>query len=122
MAHSPRAYGELGRLVEGAKRVARDRIAERYELVFMEALKKLATAARHTNVLYHMLSYLCLHLDGASRDELVALVDDYRRGLAPLIVPIALFRHYVRKFEIAYLREQVYLEPHPKELMLRNHV
>jgi len=122
MAHSPKAYGELGRLVAGAKRLARDQIAEHYEVAFMEALKKLATVARHTNVLHHMLGYLRPHLDKASRDELVALIDDYHRGLAPLVVPIVLFRHYVHKFEIGYLREQVYLEPHPKELMLRNHV
>jgi uncharacterized protein YbgA (DUF1722 family) len=28
----------------------------------------------------------------------------------------------VRQFAIAYLQAQTYLEPHPKELMLRNHV
>jgi uncharacterized protein YbgA (DUF1722 family)/uncharacterized protein YbbK (DUF523 family) len=122
MAHSPKAYGELGRFVAGAKRMARNQVSERYELAFMEALKKLATTARHTNVLHHMLGYLRPHLDRDSRDELVTLIDDYRRGLVPLVVPIALFRHYVRKFDVAYLREQLYLEPHPKELMLRNHV
>jgi uncharacterized protein YbgA (DUF1722 family)/uncharacterized protein YbbK (DUF523 family) len=122
MAHSPTAYGELGRFVAGAKRLVRHKIPERYELSLMEALKKLATTARHTNVLHHMLGYLRPHLDRDSRDELVTLIDDYRRGLVPLAVPIALFRHYVRKFDISYLREQVYLEPHPTELMLRNHV
>jgi uncharacterized protein YbgA (DUF1722 family) len=78
--------------------------------------------ARHTNVLHHMLGYLRQHLDGTARGELVTLTDDYRRGLVPLVVPITLFRHYVREFNVVYLRGQVYLEPHPKELMLRNHV
>ncbi|HYA34074.1 MAG TPA: DUF523 and DUF1722 domain-containing protein [Candidatus Binataceae bacterium] len=122
MAHSPQAYNELGRFVASAKRLPGDKLPERYEFAFMEALKKLATTARHTNVLHHMLGYLRPHLDQDSRDELVTLIDDYRRGLVPLAVPIALFRHYVRKCDIAYLRGQVYLEPHPKELMLRNHV
>jgi uncharacterized protein YbgA (DUF1722 family)/uncharacterized protein YbbK (DUF523 family) len=122
MAHSPKAYRELGRFVANAKRMARDNVPERYESAFMEALKKLATTARHANVLQHMLGYLRPHLDQDSREELVTLIEDYRRGLVPLIVPIALFRHYVRKFDVAYLRGQVYLEPHPKELMLRNHV
>jgi uncharacterized protein YbgA (DUF1722 family)/uncharacterized protein YbbK (DUF523 family) len=122
MAHSPGAYSELGRFVANAKRLARDKVPERYEFAFMEALKKLATTARHTNVLHHMLGYLRPHLDQDSRDELITLLDDYRRGLVPLVVPITLFRHYVRKFDITYLRGQVYLEPHPKELMLRNHV
>ena len=122
MAHSPKAYSELGRFVANAKRLARDQMRDDYELAFMDALKKLATTARHTNVLHHMLGYLRGHLDATARAELVTLIDDYRRGLVPLIVPITLFRHYIREFDIAYLRGQVYLEPHPKELMLRNHV
>ena len=122
MAHSPKAYAELGRFVANAKRLARDRVQDEYELAFMDALKKLATAARHTNVLHHMLGYLREHLDAAARGELVTLIDDYRRGLVPLIVPVTLLRHYVREFNVAYLRDQIYLEPHPKELMLRNHV
>jgi uncharacterized protein YbgA (DUF1722 family) len=122
MAHSPKAFSELGRFVANAKRLARDKVPKYYELAFMEPLKKLATTARHTNVLHHVLGYLRPHLDGDARDELVTLIEDYRRSLVPLVVPIALFRHYVRKFGIGYLQGQVYLEPHPKELMLRNHV
>ncbi len=122
MAHSPKAYRELGRFVANAKGVPRDRLRDEYELAFMDALKKLATTARHTNVLHHMLGYLREHLDATARAELVALIEDYHRGLVPLIVPITLFRHYVREFDVTYLRGQIYLEPHPKELMLRNHV
>ena len=122
MAHSPKAYAELGRFVANAKRIDRNKVPAHYELEFMRALKKLASVARHTNVLQHMLGYFRPHLDRDSRDELVTIIDDYRGGLVPLVVPITVFRHYVRKFEIAYLRGQVYLEPHPKELMLRNHV
>lgn len=122
MAHSPKAYSELGRFVANAKRLERDKVRDDYELMFMDALKKLATTARHTNVMQHMLGYLREHLDKTARGEMVELIDDYRRGLVPLIVSITLFRHFVREFDVAYLREQVYLEPHPKELMLRNHV
>jgi len=122
MAHSPKAYSEVGRFVGNAKHLARDKVHEDYERAFMDALRKLATTARHTNVLHHMLGYLRERLDAEARAELVSPIDDYRRGLVPLIVPITLFRHYVREFDIGYLRSQVYLEPHPKELMLRNHV
>lgn len=122
MAHSPRAYSELGRFVANAKQLARSEVCDQYRLAFMAALKKLASTKRHTNVLQHMLGYLRGHLDTAARGELVTLIDDYRRGLVPLIVPITLFRHYVRKFDVSYLSGQVYLDPHPKELMLRNHV
>jgi uncharacterized protein YbgA (DUF1722 family)/uncharacterized protein YbbK (DUF523 family) len=122
MAHSPRAYRELGRLVATAKTIPRGDLSGRYQREFMTALKKLATIARHTDVMQHLLGYLREHLDAASRAELSALIDNYRHGLVPLIVPITRLRHYVRTFDVAYLRGQTYLEPHPKELMLRNHV
>jgi uncharacterized protein YbgA (DUF1722 family) len=88
----------------------------------MAALKKIATPARHVNVLQHMTGYFRDRLDQDSRRELAAVIEDYRNGLVPLIVPITLVRHYVRILDVDYLRGQVYLEPHPKELMLRNHV
>jgi uncharacterized protein YbgA (DUF1722 family) len=122
MAHSPRAYRELGQLVAASKSIPRDELSARYQRDFMAALKTLATAARHTNVLQHMSGYLRDHLDSAASAEMSTLIDDYRRGMVPLIVPITMLRHYVRRFDIEYLRGQVYLEPHPKELMLRNHV
>jgi uncharacterized protein YbgA (DUF1722 family)/uncharacterized protein YbbK (DUF523 family) len=122
MAHSPKAYETLGRLVAGAKAVPRAELRERYEAEFMGALCAMATARRHANVLQHILGYFRERLDSDSRRELLSVIDDYRRGLVPLIVPITLIRHYVRRFGVAYLRGQIYLEPHPKELMLRNHV
>ncbi len=122
MAHSPRVYASLGRLVAGAKRVPRAELCSQYESEFMRALTEIATTRRQTNVLQHIGGYLRPHLDEGSRSELLSLVEDYRRSLVPLVVPLTLIRHYVGKFEIPYLRGQVYLDPHPKELMLRNHV
>lgn len=122
MAHSPKSYAPLGRLVADAQALPRLELRERYESEFMRALGEMATQKRHANVLLHIVGYFRKQLDDASRRELLGLVEDYRRGLVPLIVPITLIRHYVRQFGVAYLRAQVYLEPHPKELMLRNHV
>lgn len=45
-----------------------------------------------------------------------------RQGQVPLIVPITLVRHYVRRLAVPYLAGQIYLDPHPRELTLRNHV
>ena len=122
MAHSPKAYETLGRLVARAKAVPRAELRERYEAGFMRALGEMATTKRHVDVLLHIVGHFRGQLDDDSRRELLALIEDYRRGLLPLIVPITLIRHYVRRFDVAYLRGQVYLELHPKELMLRNHV
>jgi len=122
LAHSEVEYRRLGRLVAEAKKLPRAELRERYEHGFMGALSKIATPRRHTNVLQHMVGYLRDGLDANDRAELASLVEDYRLGLVPLVVPLALLRHYVRRLDVAYLRDQIYLEPHPKELMLRNHV
>jgi uncharacterized protein YbgA (DUF1722 family) len=122
MAHSPRAYKSLGRLVAEAKSVPRADLRHRYGSEFMGALREIATSKRHTNVLQHMVGYFRKQLDSASRGELQALLQDYQSAFIPLVVPLTLICHYVRKYEVTYLRGQVYLEPHPKELMLRNHV
>lgn len=122
LAHTPRAYAELGRMAARAKSIDRGELRDSYEREFMGALAKIVSPARQANVLQHIAGYFRGQLDADSRRELAALIDDYRRGLIPLIVPITLMRHYVRRFGIAYLAGQVYLEPHPKELMLRNHV
>jgi uncharacterized protein YbgA (DUF1722 family)/uncharacterized protein YbbK (DUF523 family) len=122
LAHSPNAYRELGRYVAEAKKIPRAEFRHEYETRFMSALKKLATPPRHVNVMQHMLGYFRDHLDEAARRELAGVIEDYARGLVPLIVPLTLIRHYVGRFEVEYLAGQVYLNPHPKELMLLNHV
>jgi len=121
LAHAPAAYARLGRLVAGAKgRVARA-LFDRYATGFMEALAVPATRGRHVNVLQHMAGYFDA-ADAGSRRELAATIADYGRGLVPLVVPLTLIAHHARRYEVSYLLEQVYLQPHPKELMLRNHV
>ena len=122
LAHSPTLYAELGRLVAGAKRVSRPALRPSYETQFMRALEVMSTRNRHVNVLQHILGYFSDRLDAGARRELVELVEEYRRGTLPLVVPLTMVRHYVRRFAIAYLQAQTYLDPHPKELMLRNHV
>ncbi len=122
LAHSPSAYRELGRYVAEAKKIPRAEFRDEYESSFMSALKKLAPPPRHVNVMQHMLGYFRENLEESARHELAGLIDDYARGLVPLIVPLTLIRHYVRRFQVDYLAGQVYLNPHPKELMLLNHV
>jgi uncharacterized protein YbgA (DUF1722 family) len=122
MAHSPSAYRQLGQLVAGATGRSRDVVQAEYESGFMRALAVLATAKRHANVLQHMLGYLKKSIDQDARAELLSIIEEHRRGLIPLVVPITLFKHYVRRLKVEYLAGQVYLDPHPRELSLRNHV
>jgi uncharacterized protein YbgA (DUF1722 family)/uncharacterized protein YbbK (DUF523 family) len=122
LAHSTHAYSALGRLVAAAKSADRTAVRTRYAAAFMDALKTIATPQRHTNVLQHMVGYFKKTLDESSRAELLGAIEDYRRGLVPLVVPVTLVRHHVRVHDVQYLAGQIYLSPHPKELMLRNHV
>ena len=122
LAHQPAAYQALGRLVAGAKALPREALKTRYRREFMAALAIVATPAKHANVLQHMLGHLRGAIDAAARDEILGLIDEHRRGVVPLVVPLTLLRHYVRRLEVDYLQGQTYLEPHPRELALRNHV
>jgi uncharacterized protein YbgA (DUF1722 family)/uncharacterized protein YbbK (DUF523 family) len=122
LAHHPSAYTALGRLVATARQHPRAELRERYEREFMSALRRIATPKRHANVMQHMVGYFRTQLDADSRDELLALIEDHRTGLVPLIVPITLIKHHARRLSVEYLQGQVYLEPHPRELALRNHV
>lgn len=122
LAHSEKDFRQLGRLVATAKQIPREELREGYETGFMTAMKRIATTKKNVNVLQHMLGFFKKELDGPSRHELLTQIEDYHRGIVPLIVPLTLIRHYVRVFDIGYLAGQTYLNPHPKELALRNHV
>lgn len=122
LAHSPKHYTLLGRLVAEQKRQRPAALVAEYGVAFMAALALPATTAKHVNVLQHLAGFCREHLDAADRQELAALIDDYRRMLVPLVVPLTLLRHHVERQRVSYVLDQTYLSPHPKELMLRNHV
>ncbi len=122
LAHSQPHFQSLGRLVGRMERYRPMELAIKYGELFMEALAVKATVRKHVNVLQHILGYFKARLGVQEKTELLEVIGDYHRGLTPLIVPLTLIRHYVQLFDIAYIRDQVYLNPHPKELMLRNHV
>jgi uncharacterized protein YbgA (DUF1722 family)/uncharacterized protein YbbK (DUF523 family) len=122
MAHSPAIYREMGKLVAGGKTLAREELLRRYEELFMKGLAQHATTSKNTNVLQHVMGYFKKELSPGEKAELLGVIGQYHDRLVPLIVPITLLKHYVVKYDQQYLRGQVYLEPHPAELMLRNHV
>lgn len=124
MSRSPSATRELGRLLAQASPRSEDlaSLASEYERQFGIALSRLPSRGRHANVLQHLAGYVSDDIDPGDRAELTEAIHGYREGLVPLIVPVVLIRHYVRRLGLEYLSDQVYLEPHPHELMLLNHV
>ncbi len=121
LAHSRPHYEALGRLVGNAKQHRPTDLAQAYGRLFMEALRVKATVRKHVNVLQYMAGFFKSRLSKAEREEWQEVLDDYHRGLPPLVVPLTLVKHYVRRLDIRYLADQVYLNPHPKELRLRSH-
>jgi uncharacterized protein YbgA (DUF1722 family)/uncharacterized protein YbbK (DUF523 family) len=122
MSHSIKHLRELGSLVSNAKKYKRSELFKHYFLVLIDGLKLQATVKKHTNALQHMAGYFKKHLSSEEKRELLDVITRYHKGLVPLIVPITLINHYVRKYDEPYLKQQYYLNPHPIELMLRNHV
>ncbi len=122
MAHSPAAYRSMGALVAHGKGLPLPDLLCRYEELFMIGLALHASTKKNTNVLQHMMGYFKKQLSPEEKAELLEVIGQYHDGLVPLLVPLTLLRHYVRKYDQQYLQGQVYLSPHPAQLMLRNHV
>ena len=120
-AHDEVRYRQLGKLVADAKSIPRSAFKDQYFDVFMEALQRKSTVAKNTNVLQHMVGFLRKVEDEEGRVEMQEAIADYRAGLVPLVVPVTLIRHLARRHDQRILLESSYLNPHPKELMLRNH-
>ena len=122
MAHSPELYREMGRLVAGRATLDDDELYMRYTTLLSKAMRLPTTVRKHINVLQHILGYFKKQLSGDEKMEILELIEQYRQQYVPLIVPITLLNHFVRKYRQPYLEEQVYMQPHPQELQLRNHV
>lgn len=121
LSHSPKHVTALGRLLADPDRSDPGKLQERYVGLLMEGLRLTATVRKQTNVLQHMAGYFKKRLTDDEKRELGEVIGNYHRGLIPLVVPITLISHYVRLYDEPYLKGQVYLTPHPLELMLRNH-
>ncbi|RMD62721.1 DUF1722 domain-containing protein, partial [Candidatus Parcubacteria bacterium] len=123
MAHSPENQRRLGQLVAQAGSMDWDELTARYGQLLMDTLRHLSTPGKNANVLYHLMGYFKDRLATSEKEELTETIEDYRLGLVPLIVPLTLMKHYVRRYPVPdWVHQQVYLNPYPKELMLRNHV
>jgi uncharacterized protein YbgA (DUF1722 family)/uncharacterized protein YbbK (DUF523 family) len=121
MSHSPKHYRSMGKLVANGKKMPIKELHQQYQLQLMDALKLKTTIKKHINVLQHIMGYFKQQLSSDEKQELLEVFDHYRSELVPLIVPITLLNHYVRKYDQPYLKQQTYLNPHPVELKLRTH-
>jgi uncharacterized protein YbgA (DUF1722 family) len=112
----------MGKLVAAGKGGPLQTLLDRYQTLLMEALQRKITARKTGNVLQHMMGYFKEQLSADEKQEILEILGQFRQGYLPLIVPVTLMNHYVRKYDQPYLKQQVFLNPHPLELQLRNHV
>jgi uncharacterized protein YbgA (DUF1722 family) len=123
MAHSNAHYRELGRLVAVAGVTPWEDLSARYAKLMAEGMRLISTPKKQTNVLHHLMGFLKRTLTSDDKKELLDLVNDYRLERLPLIVPLTLLRHHLRRGQVPdWVYQQAYLNPYPEELMLRNHV
>lgn len=122
MSHSTKTLSALGKIVADSKKYPKEKLFFEYMQTMLSGLKLQASVKKHTNVLQHILGYFKKDLDLDEKKEALAIIEEYHKGYVPLIVPIVLMQHYIRKYDKAYLKRQYYLHPHPVELVLRNHV
>lgn len=122
LSHSEKIYREMGRLVATGKDQPFDELLNQYRALLLNALKLKTTIKKQVNVLHHVIGYFKRDLSADEKLEILEVIENYRNSLVPLIVPITLINHYVRKYDKSYLKQQVYLNPHPKELKLLNHI
>ncbi len=122
LSHSQKHYRLMGKLVAEGKKVPIRELYDQYQALLMEALKLKTTIRKNGNVLQHLMGYFKKQLTPDEKQELLEIFEQYRNQLVPLLVPITLINHYVRKYDQPYLKQQTYLNPHPMELKLRTYV
>jgi len=122
LAHSPGHHKILGQMVAQVKKYMPENFKQKYMATFMQALSVKSTRRKNVNVMHHIIGFLKPYLDQKAKSDIIMVIENYRGGLVPLIVPLTLIKHYVKLHDIEYIKDQVYLDPHPEELMLRNHV
>lgn len=121
MSHNQNLGRLLGASLANSSQTITELAAE-YLASMMALLKSTATRKNHVNTLQHIQGYLKHDLDAGDKEELRATIEDYHKGLLPLIVPITLLRHHFRRHPKEYIGRSFYLQPHPGEMMLLNHI
>jgi len=120
LSHNQKQARELGKKLSNTRAEEVKEFSDEYLATLMQILKLPATTKNHVNVLQHIQGYLKKNLDTDDKAELTQIIEEYRLGQVPLIVPITLLRHHFRKNPAPYIEDSYYMHPHPKELMLLN--
>lgn len=120
MAHDNEAYHGIGKLLSFLPAEELQERGKAFIRLLMATLKKPATRKKNTNVLMHIQGYFKKQLNADERKELTEVIHQYRQGDIPLVAPLILLKHHLKKHPDAYLQRQKFLTPYPDKLRLRN--
>lgn len=120
-AHDEETYRELGRVVASFGSVPDREVLERYGRLFRRALARRPSRGSHVNVLQHLLGHVRDVAGASLRRHLLEAIEEFRRGWVPLVVPLDLLRLQLEEHGLEYPGDQIYLDPYPRELALRNY-
>lgn len=120
MANDPQTYTRLGQLLADAGKYDPNELGEKYFTELMQALTKKATRKSNTNVLTHLQGYLKKQLQSKEKEKLIEVIEQHRKGIVPLIVPVTLLQHHFNIHPNDYISKQAFFDPYPQELSLRN--
>jgi uncharacterized protein YbgA (DUF1722 family)/uncharacterized protein YbbK (DUF523 family) len=122
MVHHPQKYRLLGSKVAAVREMDKEKFLHEYQESYMEIMQHMPTIKKHTDVLYHLLGFFKNKITPEDKQEFIELVEQYRLGQIPIIVPLTMINHYLKKYPVDWLASQTYLEPYPRELMLRSYL
>ena len=122
MAHSAESCAKLGRMLANADKANIDKLSIEYFTLFMQTLARKATRKTNTNVLMHLQGYLKTRLARKETETLGDVIEQYRQGIVPMIVPVTLMKGFFRSHPNSYVERQAFLDPYPEDLSLRNQI
>lgn len=119
MAHHYPTYKRIGRLL--AKRDPQlPRLANKLIALIMWALGQHTRRGSYANALSHVKGYLKRRIGASERQLLDGVIEDYRQGKVPLVVPVRMLKHYFALFPNDYIEQQAFLCSYPDQLGVRN--
>ena len=107
LAHSPKHFTLLEKLVAKIKNMKPSDFKNEYERLFMEGLKYQATIKKNSVVLYRIINLIKKQITTSEKEYILKTIDNYQNGVTPLIMPITLLKYYVEKHDIQNLKNQL---------------
>lgn len=115
-------YRTLGNVVANREKNPFPEVLHAYGTLYKEAIACKSSVKKTRNVLEHMVGFFKKVLEKGEKELLHLMLEEYAAKITPLITPISAIALLAKRYKVAYLLEQTFLAPYPKELALRSHV